>query len=413
MIPSASPKPKSICNAPSSWSANSTPAHVNLGQALIHFDRFGEAEIHLRRALELDPDSIAAHVTLGDALVRFKRFDEAEVHLRRALKLDPGSVATHQNLAEALRKQRRSAEAIESYRVALEIDPGFAFAYADMGMALFDARQFTEALAALEQALELQPELAEGGLIHLLLGRSCARTAPVSRSPRITSQRAADLDPDNVEPLLDLAGVRRRQQRDREAEELLARARELRPRDPIGPPHRRRGAQNAGPRRGVDRRLPYGAGDPSGLRAVARRAGNRAVPDAALPRRTWSRCSGHWNWIPSCRWRPRCTCSWATRGPSWGTGRPQSEQFERALRIEPRHPEALDHLAMARFGQRRYEDALAMYRTLLEINPDNALTHSNVGAALLHLGRPQEALQSIERASGPGPGPGDRPHRPS
>ena len=53
---------------------------------------------------------------------------------------------------------------------------------------------------------------------------------------------------------------------------------------------------------------------------------------------------------------------------------------------------------MTRFGQRRYEDALALYRTLLEINPDHALTHSNVGAALLHLGRPQEALQSIERA---------------
>ena len=51
-----------------------------------------------------------------------------------------------------------------------------------------------------------------------------------------------------------------------------------------------------------------------------------------------------------------------------------------------------------RFGKRRYEDALALLRTLLEINTDNALTHSNVGAALLRLGRPQEALQSIERA---------------
>ena len=75
-----------------------------------------------------------------------------------------------------------------------------------------------------------------------------------------------------------------------------------------------------------------------------------------------------------------------------------AEQYERALRIEPRNQEALDHLALARFGQRRYEDALALYRTLLEINPDHALTHSNVGAALLRLGRPREALQSIERA---------------
>ena len=75
-----------------------------------------------------------------------------------------------------------------------------------------------------------------------------------------------------------------------------------------------------------------------------------------------------------------------------------AEQYERALRIEPRNPEALDHLAMARFGQRRYEDALALYRTLVEIDPDDALVHSNLGAALYHLGRPEEALQSIERA---------------
>ena len=34
----------------------------------------------------------------------------------------------------------------------------------------------------------------------------------------------------------------------------------------------------------------------------------------------------------------------------------------------------------------------------MEINPDNTSTHSNVGAALYHLDRPQEALQSIERA---------------
>ena len=49
-------------------------------------------------------------------------------------------------------------------------------------------------------------------------------------------------------------------------------------------------------------------------------------------------------------------------------------------------------------GHGRYEEALALYRTLLELDPDSALTHSNVGAALYHLDRPQEALQSVERA---------------
>ena len=38
------------------------------------------------------------------------------------------------------------------------------------------------------------------------------------------------------------------------------------------------------------------------------------------------------------------------------------------------------------------------YRTMLEIDPDSVQIHSNIGAALYHLGRPEEALRSIERA---------------
>ena len=51
-----------------------------------------------------------------------------------------------------------------------------------------------------------------------------------------------------------------------------------------------------------------------------------------------------------------------------------------------------------RFEQRRYEDALARYRALLEIDPESALSHSNLGAARYRLDRLEEARQSIERA---------------
>ena len=53
---------------------------------------------------------------------------------------------------------------------------------------------------------------------------------------------------------------------------------------------------------------------------------------------------------------------------------------------------------MVRFGEQRYEEALALYRTMLEIDPDSALTHSNLGATLYHLGRLEEALERIERS---------------
>ena len=51
-----------------------------------------------------------------------------------------------------------------------------------------------------------------------------------------------------------------------------------------------------------------------------------------------------------------------------------------------------------RFGQQQYEEARALYRTMVEINPDSAVTHSNLGAALYYLGRFEEALESIDHA---------------
>ena len=72
--------------------------------------------------------------------------------------------------------------------------------------------------------------------------------------------------------------------------------------------------------------------------------------------------------------------------------------YERAVAIDPRNAEALDHLAGTRVEGKRYEEALGLYRTMLEVRPDSARTHSNLGATLYLPGRPEEALGSFERA---------------
>ena len=81
-------------------------------------------------------------------------------------------------------------------------------------------------------------------------------------------------------------------------------------------------------------------------------------------------------------------------------GRPDAAagHFEHVLQIEPRDTVALDRLAMIRFAQGRYGDALGLYRRLTEVNPDSALTHANLGATLYYLNRPDEAIESYEHA---------------
>ena len=75
-----------------------------------------------------------------------------------------------------------------------------------------------------------------------------------------------------------------------------------------------------------------------------------------------------------------------------------ADHFNRARTLDPHNTHAMDHLALLRFGQKRYQEALALYRKIIEVNPDDAQIHSNAGATLYHLGRAGEARRLFERA---------------
>ena len=83
-----------------------------------------------------------------------------------------------------------------------------------------------------------------------------------------------------------------------------------------------------------------------------------------------------------------------------GLGRTRAGEahFRRALELDPRNMEALEYVAAAHFRQKRYREALDLYRTLLEIDPDRAATHADIGATLYFLGRTEEAIRNLERA---------------
>ena len=371
-------------------------AYLNLGTALFEADRFEEGLAASRRAVEQRPDSAGALANVGRALIHFQHLEEAEDHLRRAVQLDPRSTTAHQNLAETLRKQERFAEAVESYRSVLAIDEGFALAYAGMGTALYGTRRHAEALAALARALALQPDLPGKGALLLHMGRA-ARELGRSDEAAAHFQRAAELDPDSLEPLLELARLRFRQGRSGEGDRILQRVRESRSGDPAAV-HTIAEALRA------EARFEEAV---ASYRAALRIDADYAPAHAGLGIALFQ-SERYEEAIEALQRALALQVDLPIAGSSLHVflgraalelGRPDAaDHFARALRSHPHDREALDHLAMTRFGQQRYEEALALYRTMIEIGPDNALTHSNVGATLYHLGRLEEALVSIERA---------------
>ena len=83
-----------------------------------------------------------------------------------------------------------------------------------------------------------------------------------------------------------------------------------------------------------------------------------------------------------------------------GLGRLQAGEahFRQALQLDPYNMDALEQVAAAEFGRKRFQQALKLYRTQLEIEPDRAIAHANIGATLHFLGRTGEAIRSLERA---------------
>ena len=72
--------------------------------------------------------------------------------------------------------------------------------------------------------------------------------------------------------------------------------------------------------------------------------------------------------------------------------------YLRALDLCPRYAAALADLSTLRLDQQHYEDALELSWTATDIEPYSAKAWTNRGIALSHLGRGEEALESLDRA---------------
>ena len=370
-------------------------AHLNLGNALIESGRNQEGLAASLIAAEQRPDSADAYSNLGLAQMNLERFEASGESLRRALELNPRHKNALQNTAELHRKQGRHEEAVDAYRAVLARDRGYALAYAGLGDALFHLQRYREAVESLQQAVTLQPNLPMAASLQLLMGRASRELRRFDAAER-HFRLARALMPHDAAPLLDLAAVHAAQQRHREADELLRRARELQPNDPVTLQNVAESLRKQG--RFDDALAAYrevlavdpdfalahaGMGDTlfkleryeEALETIAAAVTLQPdLPMAAALHRLMGRAAQE-------------------------LGHPDAaEHYARALEIDPRDTEAIDRLAMVRFGEQRYEEARRLYRTLAGITPDSAQTHSNLGATLYHLGRTGEALRSFERA---------------
>jgi tetratricopeptide (TPR) repeat protein len=112
--------------APAGVFAQTTRSLVNGGNDLYKDQKFSDAEVNYRKALEKEKELVQGHFNLGDALTKQGKFDEAVKEYENALAKAEGNETkayAHYNIGNSLMKQQKYKDAVQSYIDALKVDP--------------------------------------------------------------------------------------------------------------------------------------------------------------------------------------------------------------------------------------------------------------------------------------------------
>ncbi len=94
----------------------------NLAFVLRRLNRWQEAEVNFKKALELDPRDVSLLTSMGGEFYSYlRRFDEAKAFLDRALAISPNSESSHANKAGILQSEGRLDEAAQELSLSPRI----------------------------------------------------------------------------------------------------------------------------------------------------------------------------------------------------------------------------------------------------------------------------------------------------
>jgi len=140
---------------------NCAECYFNIGEAHRQKQRFSEAEVAFKKAIELKPDSADAYTGLANIYNSQKKFDLAAEASQNASKYAPlgggGNAEASFNQGVILFNSQKYAEAKTQFEAAVKADPNMAMAQYQLGMTALNLGQFADAVTALEAYLKVDP----------------------------------------------------------------------------------------------------------------------------------------------------------------------------------------------------------------------------------------------------------------
>lgn len=155
----AFPKAKAAAEKALEIDPSLSEAHTAMANVLAVYDwNWAEAEREFKRAIELDPNSADAHFRYAQVFLSpTGRHDEAIREMNRALELEPLDLPMLALFSQMLRFSRQNDRAIEQAQKTLDLEPEFVLGIYVLGQALIIEGKYQEAIDIGEKALLKDP----------------------------------------------------------------------------------------------------------------------------------------------------------------------------------------------------------------------------------------------------------------
>jgi tetratricopeptide (TPR) repeat protein len=141
---------------PESWRAL-----YQLGYVYLQIHEVRKSLAALSKSLVLNDRFADAHKTLAFDLNILGRQDLATIELKRAIQLDPNSVESHYELGRILFEQAYYRDAIEQFQKAKALAPEFVKTYHNLGLAYAAVGENANAVTEFRKALELNSKTSK------------------------------------------------------------------------------------------------------------------------------------------------------------------------------------------------------------------------------------------------------------
>jgi tetratricopeptide (TPR) repeat protein len=138
--------------------SNNAAAHENLGVILSRLGRDEEAETEISIALSLNPESYQTHINLGIILMRLGKYKEAKTEINEAISLDKENALGYAVLGAILNFQEKLKDAEKALNTSLSLDPELSMALGILGIIYVRQKRFKEAEIKFKDELKLEPE---------------------------------------------------------------------------------------------------------------------------------------------------------------------------------------------------------------------------------------------------------------